>query len=238
MLINLRLSSFLVIITVAVCISGISIHAAAAKQNPKSSNPSRRPIPQTEPPKILTNLGVPFDFRLSPEFQETGFSSREWNRVQKLETQNPVFDHEVLHTDDAELAAEWKRLYSELSYATRETQIRYVNRLFNLWHYREDSTAYRRDDYWASPREFITYSGDCEDYAIIKYFALRTLGVPARDLCIVGLKTPEHAILVVQDYDGFYVLDNNSDAIVARNNALNMYVPAFYINENGIWKHQ
>lgn len=219
-------------------ILGICQPAGAADPSQKSGNPARKPIPQTEPPIIAADIGIPFDFRFSPQFQETGFSAKEWNRVQALEARDPVFDREILHTEDAELAAEWKRMYNELSYASRETQIRYVNRLFNLWYYREDSEAFRRRDYWASPREFITYAGDCEDYAIIKYFALRALGVPARDLCIVGLETPAHAVLVVQDYDGFYVLDNNSDAIVARNKALGRYVPEFYINENGIWRHQ
>lgn len=227
----------LLLLTVVMVITGIGIPTAVAGQT-KSVNPNRNPIPSNEPPNIANETGVPFDFRLAPQFQETGFNAREWNRVRKLETQDPVFDREILHTEDAELAAEWKRLYNELSYASRETQIRHVNRLFNLWHYREDPANYRRDDYWASPREFIMYSGDCEDYAIIKYFALRALGIPARDLCIVGLKTPAHAILVVQDYDGFYVLDNNSDAIVARNKALRLYVPDFYINEDGIWRHK
>lgn len=234
---NIYYRCFSALIMIVAGIGGLSPSLAAAQTN----NISRKALPQNEPPAIADKAGVPFDFRHAPLFQETGFRAREWSRVLKLETQDPVFDREIMHTDDAELAAEWNQLYAKLSYAPRETQIRYVNQLFNTWIYKDDLKTYGQHDYWASPREFIANAGDCEDYAIIKYFAMRALGVPARDLCIVVLYVPKarigHAVLVVQDYDGFYVLDNDSDAIVARNNSLELYIPEFYINEEGIWRH-
>jgi predicted transglutaminase-like cysteine proteinase len=40
-------------------------------------------------------------------------------------------------------------------------------------------------DYWATPAELVASDGgDCEDYAIAKYFALKELGVPIRRLRI------------------------------------------------------
>ena len=43
-------------------------------------------------------------------------------------------------------------------------------------------------DYWETPAEFFQKSGDCEDFAIAKYFALRDLGFPASQMRIVVLK--------------------------------------------------
>ena len=37
---------------------------------------------------------------------------------------------------------------------------------------------WQQDDYWASPMEFVgTSGGDCEDYAIAKYFTLIKVGI-------------------------------------------------------------
>lgn len=69
--------------------------------------------------------------------------------------------------------------------------------------YQSDETTYGRDEYWASPLEIITArQGDCEDFAILKYYALRYLGVePDRLYVIVVGDKPgsdlNHATLLV-----------------------------------------
>ena len=56
-----------------------------------------------------------------------------------------------------------------------------VNTYFNLIKYKTDLENYGVDDYWATPWEFVGRNGgDCEDYVIAKYFALRYLGIPAK----------------------------------------------------------
>lgn len=53
-----------------------------------------------------------------------------------------------------------------------------VNDFFNTFTYEEDITQWQTQDYWATPEEFLgTQRGDCEDYVIAKYFALRDAGV-------------------------------------------------------------
>ena len=58
-----------------------------------------------------------------------------------------------------------------------------VNRFFNHVRYTSDKKLYGKSDYWATPWEFLGKDkGDCEDYVISKYFALRYLGIPAKKL--------------------------------------------------------
>ena len=58
-----------------------------------------------------------------------------------------------------------------------------VNDFFNNVRYAKDITLYKRKDYWATPWEFLGHDmGDCEDYVIAKYFALRYLGIDSKKL--------------------------------------------------------
>jgi predicted transglutaminase-like cysteine proteinase len=64
--------------------------------------------------------------------------------------------------------------------AARELQhLAQVNDYFNRVRFLPDLQHWGAEDYWATPAEFFASDGgDCEDYAIAKYFALRELGVP------------------------------------------------------------
>jgi len=58
-----------------------------------------------------------------------------------------------------------------------------VNEFFNGVRYKSDMKVYGKRDYWATPWEFLGKDfGDCEDYVISKYFALKYLGIPAKKL--------------------------------------------------------
>jgi predicted transglutaminase-like cysteine proteinase len=53
----------------------------------------------------------------------------------------------------------------------------------------EDTVVWGKDDYWASPIELLAKGvGDCEDYAIAKYFTLTSAGVPVRNLRLVYVR--------------------------------------------------
>ena len=55
------------------------------------------------------------------------------------------------------------------------------------WH--EDQKVWGVADYWATPFETIAKkAGDCEDFAIIKYFSLINLGIPVNQLRLVYVK--------------------------------------------------
>lgn len=68
-------------------------------------------------------------------------------------------------------------------------QLTEINRFFNTFPYKDDIALWGVKDYWATPEEFIgIYQGDCEDYVIAKYFALRALGVEDERLYLTYVK--------------------------------------------------
>ncbi len=81
------------------------------------------------------------------------------------------------------------KLLVELQDQGIQTQLAEVNRFFNQFEYAEDQVHWGEQDYWATPAEFLgTNKGDCEDFVIAKYFALRKLGVPDKRLYLTYVK--------------------------------------------------
>ena len=70
------------------------------------------------------------------------------------------------------------------------SQLKVVNDFFNRRiAYREDIDNWGQLDYWASPLETLDKgAGDCEDYAIAKYFTLVALGMPHSRLRMVYVR--------------------------------------------------
>lgn len=65
-----------------------------------------------------------------------------------------------------------------------------VNDLYNRVSYTSDMNNFGMHDYWATPLEFLGRNrGDCEDYVIAKYFALRHLGIPSDKLYFSYVKS-------------------------------------------------
>jgi predicted transglutaminase-like cysteine proteinase len=55
--------------------------------------------------------------------------------------------------------------------------------------FRDDMAVWGQVDYWASPFEFLEKGeGDCEDFAIAKYFSLLVAGVPVHKLRLVYVR--------------------------------------------------
>jgi len=68
--------------------------------------------------------------------------------------------------------------------------LRPVNGFFNRLPSITDEVHWGAVDYWATPAEFLASGGgDCEDYAIAKYFTLKELGVPVSRLRMVYART-------------------------------------------------
>jgi predicted transglutaminase-like cysteine proteinase len=118
--------------------------------------------------------------------------------------------------------------------------LRRVNAFWNSWPYVEDMDNWGEEDYWETPAEFLAKSGDCEDYAIAKYFTLKELGIPPENMRIVVLRdtmrnTP-HAVLAVYLRDNAFILDNLSD-VVLPHSRFSHYAPQYSVNEFGRWAH-
>jgi predicted transglutaminase-like cysteine proteinase len=104
-----------------------------------------------------------------------------------------------------------------------------------------DIKNWGEEDYWATPYQFLKKHGDCEDYAISKYFTLKALGVPIEDMRVVALQDQNlnlgHAVLVVYVGDQPMLLDNQIASVVPAN-SIKHYNPVFSINESGWWLHR
>lgn len=115
-----------------------------------------------------------------------------------------------------------------------------VNSLVNKTEYIEDNNNYGQSDYWATPIEFFTRGGDCEDFAIAKYVSLRALGVPEERMRLAIVqdmqKNIPHAILIVYTDEGALVLDNQNKRTLTAN-SVNHYKPIFSINRTAWWLH-
>ena len=88
--------------------------------------------------------------------------------------------------------------------------------------------------------EFLAGGGDCEDFALAKYFLLREFDIPASDMrVVVALDRSvgeHHALLVVRqaDTDGAWLLDTDN-RIHQRKPASIRY--EYAVNEEGVWDH-
>jgi predicted transglutaminase-like cysteine proteinase len=86
----------------------------------------------------------------------------------------------------------------------------------------------------------MTRSGDCEDYSIAKYFALRKLGFSADEMRIVILMDQirgiGHAILAIQEGNDTLILDSLSNLLLSHT-AYKHYVPQYSMNETTRWAH-
>lgn len=69
-------------------------------------------------------------------------------------------------------------------------ELRVVNDFYNQHiQFGEDIDVWGQIDYWASPLESLQRgAGDCEDYAIAKYFTLVALGIPHKKLRMVYVR--------------------------------------------------
>jgi len=121
------------------------------------------------------------------------------------------------------------------------TELREINAAMNRRPYVSDLANWHVEDYWATPLEFMAKGGDCEDYAIAKYMALRELGFPIDDMRVVVLNDLNlgvaHAILVVYVQGTALVLDNQISTVIPAD-AIHHYRPVYSINERGWWLHR
>jgi predicted transglutaminase-like cysteine proteinase len=114
-----------------------------------------------------------------------------------------------------------------------------INRAVNMSiRYVSDETQHGVDDYWSSPLATLAAgAGDCEDYAIVKYVALREAGMDPNDLRLLIVRYPRrrtnHAILLVRQDKDWLILDNLTLTLVNFHEATH-YRPLFALDQRGV----
>lgn len=111
----------------------------------------------------------------------------------------------------------------------------------------EDMEIWQQADYWATPLESLGRgAGDCEDYAIGKYFSLIALGVPPERLRFVYVRAriggPASGEQIAHMVLGYYptpnavplVLDNLISSILPATQRRDL-TPVFSFNAQGVY---
>lgn len=134
----------------------------------------------------------------------------------------------------------WQGMIKEQKGAAQIDQLEAANSFINQWRYRTDKYNYDQSDYWASPAEFFSRSGDCEDYAIAKYVTLRQMGFSADQLRLVVVKDVKrgfaHAVLAAY-VDGDVLILDNVTSEVRSQAEVTEYAPYYSVNEQARWAH-
>lgn len=135
----------------------------------------------------------------------------------------------------------WQAMLEGLKGVDLKTQVKKVNSTLNKHPYIIDPINWNLPDYWATPFQFLRKNGDCEDYAISKFMALRALGVPSDLMRIVVLNDLNlglaHAILVVTVDGTPFVLDNQIKTVVPAS-SIHHYQPVYGVNDKGWWLYR
>lgn len=121
-------------------------------------------------------------------------------------------------------------------------KIHKVNDFFNSRiRYVSDWDLWGVEDYWATPFETLSRNaGDCEDFAIAKYFTLKAIGVKEEKLNIMYVKALQYGIahMVLAYYSSPeadpLILDNIIDGVLPGSQRTDL-LPVFGFNGSGLW---
>ena len=136
---------------------------------------------------------------------------------------------------------EWAKFRDQIRDLPLAQKLDVINAHLNQAVYITDMYNWGVPDYWETPGEFLRRDGDCEDYAIAKYFTLRALGFDPAKMRIVVLQDlnlrVSHAVLAVFVGGHRLILDNQIPTVV-EDTAIYHYRPIYSINEQAWWLHK
>ena len=133
---------------------------------------------------------------------------------------------------------QYNKLLNEAEHVSLRNKLKMVNDFFNKVPYKSDISNWKREDYWATPLEFLARNkGDSEDYVIAKYFALKTLKVDTKKLYFTYVKSSKfnraHMVLSYFETPSSppFILDNMSADILSVNDRPDLS-PVYNFNPN------
>ena len=139
----------------------------------------------------------------------------------------------------------WFSLMLGASQVGERDKLKQVNEFFNRIPNTSDQAQWGKLDYWATPLELIgTNGGDCEDFALAKYFTLRELGVPDERLRLTYVRAylpatkemQSHMVLTYHTAPDAepLVLDNLTNAIKLASERKDL-APTYSFNGAQLW---
>lgn len=146
------------------------------------------------------------------------------------------------------LLKDWQQVVAAATPLAEEAKLRRINDFFNQnIAFDDDINIWQQTDYWATVLETIgTGRGDCEDFAIAKYYSLRLAGIPDNRMRLIyvkaklkvatGVVQQAHMVLAYYASPGAepQVLDNLDTTIRPASQRPDLQ-PVFSFNRQGIF---
>jgi predicted transglutaminase-like cysteine proteinase len=135
----------------------------------------------------------------------------------------------------------WFDMMQASYHLTSPEKIKNVNDFFNQLSFIDDIKLWGDKNYWATPIEFIGVNGgDCEDFAIAKYFTLLELGIADQKMRIMMVKalTLNQYHMVVSYYENpssVPLILDNIDFRIKPASQRNDLVPIYSFNGKQLW---
>jgi predicted transglutaminase-like cysteine proteinase len=202
------------------------------------------PEPSAPPPELIQRSAEPFG--LAASFLTSGGLHDKWLGVQRR------LDDEMVQLalcegdrDGCVSTAALKFLDIVDTARSRDGRARLgeINRAINLAiRPISDLAQHGQIDVWTSPLATLARGGgDCEDYAIAKFVALRRAGLAPEDLRIVvlhdAISGEDHAVATARLEGRWLTLDNRRMAMVEDADVRN-FRPTFVIGQHGVMRYE
>jgi predicted transglutaminase-like cysteine proteinase len=127
----------------------------------------------------------------------------------------------------------------------RDGRARYgeINRAVNLGiRSQSDEAQHGQPDVWSSPiATFAAGAGDCEDYAIAKFAALRLAGIQPDDLRMVimrdTIRGEDHAVVAAR-LDGHWLMLDNRRLAMVEDVSVRNFRPTFVMDRDSLRRYE
>ena len=135
----------------------------------------------------------------------------------------------------------WRNEIHQLFSLPERKKLEQVNNFFNQLYFVDDIKLWGKNDYWATPLEFLgSNAGDCEDFTIAKYFSLLELGISDKKLRLVYVKALHinqfHMVLAyyAKPSSEPILLDNLNPSILRASKRRDL-LPIYSFNGKNLW---
>jgi predicted transglutaminase-like cysteine proteinase len=146
---------------------------------------------------------------------------------------NPISKNRIL---------DYQKTMQKLAKLPKKAQLTQLNFYLNLLLPQYDAITKHKEDDWATPKEFLTIGyGDCEDYAIIKYYSLLRLGYNKNQLYLTVVREKYyggyHMVLSYFERQNSspLIFDNLSSKLLPLKQRSDLQAKIF-INDTGVYR--
>jgi predicted transglutaminase-like cysteine proteinase len=198
------------------------------------------PAPTATAPAIQSPLAEPFGLNVAPV--DSGNVLTKWSGVEAaLRAEDDVFSRCRAQPELCPVAAQnFLAIVEQGRALSGRARIGVINRAVNMAIIpTTDFAQWGVADRWSAPLEtFTTGRGDCEDYAIAKYVALREAGVAGDDVKLVIVRNlaanEDHAVVATR-VDGEWVILDNRWLMMVKDSNVSEEIPLFVLDQTGVF---